>query len=108
MNPSSDPEWFTIRTTPAITFKPPAPPGDQVDEHSSWSTASGMLEWNSRVCPLPMVSRDPTMREVTRLYSFYEKRVLPMTGGLYDQPQLYLRAMELFEQRLALAAPRNG
>lgn len=62
----------------------------------------GLVEWRSRVCPLPLPS--PFSLELLRLHGFYKNRVLPFAGGLYDQPALWVEAMALIEARFAAAA----
>jgi hypothetical protein len=41
--------------------------------------------------------------EVLNLWEFWQAKVLPLSGGLYDQPNLYLKAMALLENRFAVA-----
>ena len=88
---------------PAQTFTPPdetaAPPAN--GELSTWVTAGGALEWRSSVCPLPIVGEHSA--EVLRLLEWWREHILPMAGGLYDQPNLYLQSMELLEARFAAA-----
>jgi len=46
-----------------------------------------------RSCPLPMISELSSF--FLRMYQHYSKGVLITSGGLLDQPNKYLEAMEL-------------
>jgi len=67
---------------------------------SEWVSVGTAIEWRSRVCPLPIAAE---ASETLRLWEFWQAKVLPLSGGLYDQPNLYLRAMALLEERFAVA-----
>jgi len=53
----------------------------------------------SRTCLLPMVTG--FSRQMLRLYGHYKHHLLPYAGGLYDQPNLYIEAMDVIEQHEA-------
>lgn len=46
----------------------------------------------SRTCLLPMIT--PQSRYLLRLYGHYQNRLLPYAGGLLNQPNYYIEAME--------------
>jgi len=48
---------------------------------------------SSKTCLLPLVSEQS--RSLLRLHAHYKRNILPFAGGLMDQPQAYLQAMEL-------------
>ena len=54
----------------------------------------------SKVCLLPMVT--PQSQYLIRLYTHYKNRLLPHSGGLLEQPNFYLEAMETLAGRDAL------
>ena len=47
----------------------------------------------SNVCFLPMC--DDFTREILELFPHYKNGILPLTGGLYEQPDIYNKAMTL-------------
>lgn len=47
----------------------------------------------SNTCPLPMIT--PMSHQLMHLFDHYHHRLLPFAGGLYDQPVLYIEAMEI-------------
>jgi len=49
----------------------------------------------SKTCLKPMV--EPWASSLLRLHSHYRNSVLPFSGGLYDQPNYYLEAMEIID-----------
>lgn len=49
----------------------------------------------SNTCFLPMVSQ--FSRECLRLYGHYKNGLLIESGGLYDQPNVYIEAMGLID-----------
>ena len=51
----------------------------------------------SRTCLLPMIT--PASRLMLRLYGHYRARLLPHAGGLLDQPNYYIEAMEILAER---------
>jgi hypothetical protein len=59
----------------------------------------GPIEIESRICFLPMIT--PQSRYWLRLYAHYRHRLLPHRGALFDQPAVYLQAMELIETGIA-------
>jgi hypothetical protein len=95
-NASPDPEHFVIRTTPASTFSPgPAEDGAL----SRWVQSGGAIEWRSHVCPLPLINKGSS--ELLRLHGFWQDRLMPLAGGVLDQPNGIIRAMEIASARLA-------
>jgi hypothetical protein len=54
---------------------------------------TGAVDLESRTCFLPMIT--PQSRFLLRLHSHYRNRWLPYAGGLFEQPNYYLEAMEL-------------
>lgn len=57
----------------------------------------GVIE--SRTCLLPMVTERET--GLIRLYQHYKENKLPLAGGLLDQPNNYVEAMEIIAAALA-------
>lgn len=57
----------------------------------------GVLQ--SRTCLLPMIT--PDSNQQLRLYGHYKHRVLPFGGGLLEQPNFYIEAMEILAGREA-------
>lgn len=53
----------------------------------------GVIE--SRVCLKPMISDDS--HTFIRLYSHYKNQLLPLGGGLLEQPNVFIQAMEAIE-----------
>lgn len=53
----------------------------------------------SNVCLLPMISADS--HRFLRLHKHYDKGLLPHAGGICDQPNLYIEAMECLEHAFA-------
>ncbi|MCK7495180.1 MAG: hypothetical protein MZW92_31865 [Comamonadaceae bacterium] len=49
----------------------------------------------SRTCLLPMIT--DASRERMRLYRHYKNHLLPLAGGVLDQPNAYLEAMEVID-----------
>lgn len=54
----------------------------------------GVIE--SRTCLLPMVT--PFSDLMMSLYSHYQHRLLPLTGGILEQPNIYMQAMQVLDQ----------
>jgi hypothetical protein len=46
-----------------------------------------------KTCPLPLVS--DMSRTILSLHKHYQNGCFPYSGGLFDQPNLYIQAMEL-------------
>lgn len=44
-------------------------------------------------CPKPTITAGS--RAMLGLFSMYENRVLPFAGGILNQPQIYMTAMEV-------------
>jgi hypothetical protein len=73
--------------------------------HCDASRAAPYLKWHityrgetvfhSRTCPLPLVSA--TSNQMIRLYRHYKAGRYPFAGGLLDQPNFYIDAMEVIE-----------
>lgn len=53
----------------------------------------GVIE--SKVCLLPLIT--DRSRLFLNLHKHYKNNYLPFSGGLMDQPQLFLEAMEILE-----------
>lgn len=53
----------------------------------------------SRTCLLPMIT--PLSHQLMRLYNHYKNQLLPLAGGLYDQPAVYTEAMEIIDAQQA-------
>jgi hypothetical protein len=51
----------------------------------------------SRTCLLPMIT--PGTRMMLQLYGHYKSKLLPHAGGLLDQPNYYVEAMEILSER---------
>lgn len=59
----------------------------------------------SRTCFLPMIT--PQSRFLLGLYRHYQAKLLPCAGGLLDQPNYYVQAMEILgeaDQRIQAEA----
>lgn len=74
------------------------------NRHCDDSNPSRFPQWvipdviESNICLLPMMSDWHV--SMWRLYSHYKNQLLPKTGGLFDQPNLYLEAMEVIDNRV--------
>jgi hypothetical protein len=44
----------------------------------------------------------PASHLLVRLFQHYKRRIMPMAGGLFDQPNYYVEAMEILSERDAL------
>lgn len=53
----------------------------------------------SNVCLLPMITADS--HRFLRLHAHYKNGFLPHAGGICDQPNLYIEAMEFLERAFA-------
>ena len=60
-----------------------------------WAIA-GVIE--STTCLLPMITE--RSMSFLRLYRHYKNGWLPYTGGLLDQPNIYLEAMEIIDAQV--------
>jgi len=58
-------------------------------------THRGETIFHSRTCPLPVVT--PTSNQMMRLYRHYKAGRYPFAGGLLEQPNFYIEAMEVIE-----------
>lgn len=56
----------------------------------NWFEIPGVIK--SGTCLLPMIT--PQSRYLLRLYGHYKNRLLPYAGGLLNQPNYYIEAME--------------
>ena len=71
--------------------------------HCDSSNPAPIVQWSirnvieSRTCLLPMIQ--PGTQFLLRMYQHYKQRVLPGAGGILDQPQLYIEAMEILSAR---------
>lgn len=43
------------------------------------------------ICPLPMIT--PRSNRLLELHGFYKNNILPLSGGILDQPNLFMEAM---------------
>lgn len=57
------------------------------------------MPWVSRVCPRWLV--DERSGEYCRMYRHYKNGVLAYSGGLLEQPNVYVRAMGIIDERTA-------
>ncbi len=53
--------------------------------------------FQSRTCLLPMITPDSYF--LLRLHGHYKNALLPYSGGVLDQPNFYLEAMEILSER---------
>jgi hypothetical protein len=53
--------------------------------------------WTSRVCPRWLV--DERSGELCRMYRHYKNGVLAFSGGLLEQPNVYVKAMAIIDER---------
>ena len=60
----------------------------------TWSVA-GVLE-KSPICPARLIN--DRSRFFLKLHRHYRNGVLPVAGGLLDQPYIYVRAMDIIER----------
>lgn len=60
----------------------------------------------SRTCLLPMVTDDS--RVLLRMYGHYKNGLLPLSGGVLDQPAVFSEAMELVEMRIVKIKSDKG
>ncbi len=67
--------------------------------HDTW-TIPGVLE-RSPVCPARLITE--RSRFFLELHRHYKNGVLPIAGGLLDQPYAYMRAMTIIEEWVARA-----
>lgn len=58
----------------------------------------GVIE--SRTCLLPMIT--PRTRFLLRMYAHYKNGLLPMGGGVLEQPNYFAEAMEILSERDSL------
>lgn len=81
--------------------------GRHCDEDLRWPTSvgpAGFLAFaisnviESKTCFLPMIT--PFSSRMLNLYGHYKNSVFPLSGGLLEQPNLYLRAMELIDSTM--------
>ncbi len=52
-------------------------------------------KWKSRICPRKLITAET--RDWLQLFSTYRAGHLLVSGGIYDQPALYVHAMTLIE-----------
>lgn len=60
-----------------------------------WEIKAGNIEMEFTTCPKPMIT--PESSWFLRLYRHYKNHLLPHAGGLLDQPNAYLEAMEVID-----------
>lgn len=53
--------------------------------------------FQSRTCLLPMITQESSF--LLRLHAHYKQGLLPYDGGLLEQPNFYLEAMEILTAR---------
>lgn len=64
----------------------------------------GVVEY-SEVCPRRLITE--RSHYFLRLHRHYLNGVLPVAGGLLDQPHAYVRAMSIIEGFLGSAKPKS-
>jgi len=52
----------------------------------------------SKTCLLPMVTQQSMM--LMKLYKHYSNNILLKQGGILDQPNFYIEAMEILDQKV--------
>ena len=61
----------------------------------------------SKTCLLPMITE--FSRQMLSLYGHYKAHVLPLSGGVLEQPNIYAEAMQIIEgHSLKLQSENNG
>lgn len=68
-------------------------PGGKSRDGTRWRIPS--IEFESDVCPRQTISARTTLW--LDLYGHYKNGVLPVAGGLLDQPYIYYRAMTIID-----------
>ncbi|HKQ24087.1 MAG TPA: hypothetical protein VJT81_06560 [Burkholderiales bacterium] len=58
-------------------------------------TYQGETVFHSRTCPLPLITA--ASNSLVRLYRHYKAGRYPFGGGLLEQPNAYIEAMEVIE-----------
>jgi hypothetical protein len=61
--------------------------------------ARGRVQMESDICLLPMIT--PFSSQIMDLLQHYRQGRFPLGGGVLDQPNAYLEAMRVVENRLA-------
>jgi hypothetical protein len=56
------------------------------------------INLKSKICLLPMVTAEA--QEAIRLYGFYKQKILALSGGVLEQPDKYLKAMQTIERQI--------
>lgn len=51
----------------------------------------------SNVCPKPTIT--PLSNQFIRLFLHYKNNILPFVGGIYDQSNAYIEAMEIIDSQ---------
>lgn len=74
-------------------------------KHCDSSNPAGYVKWGipdiieSKTCLLPMVTNASST--YIKLYGHYKNSILPFKGGLLDQPNPFIEAMSVIDERLA-------
>ena len=55
---------------------------------------------NSDICLLPMINECSAL--MIRLYSHYKNGLLPYGGGIFEQPNKFMRSMEIIERTVGV------
>lgn len=89
--------------------KPPEPPPDFAGPTPPlplvrWVGPAGgeAVSAELRICPLPMVTMDHAA--LFRLWPYWERGTMPDPGGLLDQPNGFVQAMDRIRSHLDAAA----
>ena len=72
---------------------------------SPYSITIAGCELMPRTCPRKLVTT--TSWDWMRLHHFYKRGVLPFSGGLLEQPNRFLEAMEVLDHAEAESALRD-
>lgn len=76
---------------------------DQFERPGQTYCIDGVIE--TKTCLRQLVTEQSAY--FLRLHQHYKNGVLPLSGGLLDQPHKYVRAMEIFDQCLLTPKPSS-
>ena len=62
-------------------------------KYPKWDIPGVLVD--SRICPLPMITGET--RSMLKLHAHYKNGILPISGGILDQPAAYVEAMNIIE-----------